>query len=72
MTPLQAKILRFVTAYIQEHYYAPLQSEIADAVGCRFTHMPEYLEKMHKRGLLIKGPGWRNIKLRPDAPRVAA
>ncbi len=39
MTELQARVLAFVTQYIDEHHHSPSIREIQDAIGAGSTHI---------------------------------
>lgn len=74
MTKLQARIFEYVRAFIAEHGYSPSCAEIAKAIGTYPGTANANLTKLAARGYLIKGHGWRNVRL-PDGgqnARIAA
>ena len=70
MTKLQAQIYAFVRAFIAEHGYSPSHAEIANELGEYPGTVRVNLIKLAERGYLLKGHGWRNIRL-PDGGQNA-
>ena len=53
LTPRQAKLLRYVAVYVQEHQYPPTKTEIAEAVGYSdHTTVQSAIESLSRRGLM--------------------
>jgi SOS-response transcriptional repressor LexA len=71
MTKLQALIYAFVRNFIEEHGYSPSCAEVARACGTWPGTANVNLKELAKRGYLIKGHGWRNIRL-PDGHNARA
>lgn len=74
MTKLQAQIYAHVRAFITKNGYSPSCAEVAKDIGTYPGTVHANLTKLAERGYLIKGHGWRNIRL-PDGgqnARIAA
>ena len=71
MTKMQARILSYVRAFIAQKGYSPTCAEIASDLGIYRGTAHSNVVKLAERGYLIKGTGWRNIRLLPDEGRDA-
>lgn len=68
LTPLEQKMLGFISQYIAEHDHAPTLREIGDelAISSKGT-IHRYVESLVKKGKLRRqGRSWRGISLTPD------
>ncbi len=68
LTPLEQKMLGFISQYIAEHDHAPTLREIGDelAISSKGT-IHRYVESLVKKGQLRRqGRSWRGISLTPD------
>ncbi len=65
MTKTQANILAFTRKFISDHGYSPSIVEIAQGVGSYSATVRNALSRLHERGYLLKGRGWRSVRL-PD------
>jgi Mn-dependent DtxR family transcriptional regulator len=65
-TEIQAKILDHVRDFIAANGYSPSHAEIAEAVGTWVGTVTVNLNKLAARGRIIKGDGWRNLRLPDD------
>jgi len=63
MTKLQAKVLAFISQFIDKNGYSPSILEIADGVKSYTGNVHASLKRLDERGYLHKGRGWRNIRL---------
>lgn len=65
MTQNQAKVLNFVREFIAKNGYSPSFVEIAEGLGLYSGPVNNAVKKLTENGYLIKGNGWRNLRL-PD------
>jgi len=70
MTKLQAQIYAHVRAFITQRGYSPSCVEIARDIGAYPGTVHANLVKLAERGYLVRGTGWRNIRL-PDGGQIA-
>lgn len=71
ITKLQVQILDYVRDFIAKNGYSPSHAEIAEAVGTWIGTVTVNLNKLAARGLLLKGDGWRNLRLPDDGGQNA-
>ncbi len=71
LTPLQERILQFITRHLAEQGHSPTLIEIGTAVGINSkgtTH--RYVEALIKKGHLQRNPrGWRGLRLAGEQVR---
>ncbi len=70
LTPLQEKILQYITREIASNGHAPTLSEIGAAVGIRSRGtVHRYVQALVDKGHLQHSPrGWRGLRLAGEAP----
>lgn len=63
--PKQARVLNFITAYIDMHGVAPTQKEIAAAIDGEQSNVSDMLVKLERKGFIEREPmAFRSIKVR--------
>ncbi len=70
MTPLQEKILQFITFTINDEGHSPTLNEIGDAVGVNSRGtIHRYVQELIEMGHLQRNPrGWRGLRLAGEVP----
>ena len=65
LTPLEGRVLRFITQHIARHNHAPTLAEIGTALNVRSRGtVHRYVDSLVEKGYLRrKGRGWRSIRL---------
>lgn len=63
----RARILAFVSSYVEHHHQAPLNIEIAQATGINYALVGSLLNAMAKDGLIRRGRRLREIELLKQA-----
>ncbi len=71
LTPLEERILQFVTRYITDQGRAPTLEEIGAGVGLRSKGtVHRYVQSLIDKGHLQRGPrGWRSLRLAGEGGR---
>jgi SOS-response transcriptional repressor LexA len=65
MTKTQARLLEYIRSYIAEHGYSPSIDEMAEGIGVWYTTAFIALKRLNERGIVVKGRGWRSVRI-PD------
>ncbi len=70
MTPLQEKILQFITFTINDEGHSPTLNEIGEAVGVNSRGtIHRYVQELIEMGQLQRNPrGWRGLRLAGEVP----
>lgn len=63
----RARVIAFVSSYIERHHQAPLNIEIAQATGINYAMVGALLNEMAKDGLIRRGRRLREIELLKQA-----
>lgn len=63
MTKLQAQIYAHVRSFIAQNGYSPTCAEIAADLDAYRGTVYANVVKLAQRGYLVRGKGWRNLRL---------
>ena len=65
LTPLEQKLLKFITGYIAGHGHSPTLKQMGEALGIKSRGtLHRYVQSLIKKNRLIrKGRGWRAVTL---------
>jgi len=65
VTQNESKVLNFVRKFIAKNGYSPSFVEIAEGLRLYSGPINNAIKKLAENGYLVKGKGWRNLRL-PD------